>query len=144
LYSKKTYLSLMHGSSICIATTGLEGSVGWKLGEYVAAAKAIVSEPLRSVQPGDFRPGRNYLEFRTPEQCVDAVQRLVDDPAHRLDMMRKNAAYYAAYVRPDALVWNALNNAVVALARERPLVELPHEQASANILSDPTPAAPPP
>lgn len=55
---KATYLGSMHGSDVGIATTGLRGSNGWPMAEYVAAAKAIVSQPLNFEVPGPFLPER--------------------------------------------------------------------------------------
>src|SRR5690242_14864813 len=43
---KTTYVQLMKSRLIGIATTGLHGSIGWKLAEYVAATRCIVSEPI--------------------------------------------------------------------------------------------------
>ena len=44
--NKASYLQSVKEHTICIATTGLSNSIGWKLGEYVAASRAIISEPL--------------------------------------------------------------------------------------------------
>lgn len=102
--AKGAYLRLLRGAQVGVATEGLQGSTGWKLAEYVAGAKAIVSEPLRYVVPGGFAAGRNYLEFRTPDDCVDAVARLVLDHEARYAMMEANAAYYRYHLHPAALV----------------------------------------
>ena len=112
VFHKKAYLALMHNSDIGIATMGLFGSNGGKLGEYVAASKAIVSERLRYQVPGDFSSGLNYLSFATPEECVAQVRRLVDDFDLRLAMMQRNHQYYSSYLRPDVLVWNSLQKAM--------------------------------
>lgn len=108
LTERKRYLRVVHSSDICIGTTGLHGSIGWKAGEYVAAAKGIVHEELCYSVPGDFRDGANFLSFRTPQECVEAVARLVDNPQQLLEMKRANAAYYQNYLRPDVLVKNTL------------------------------------
>lgn len=102
------YLARVRASSVCVATTGLHGSIGWKMGEYVAASRAIVSEPLCYRVPGDFAAGRNFLEFTSMESFIEAVQRLLDDVALREEMMRVNWAYYRRWVRPDAQVLRTL------------------------------------
>ena len=58
--------------------------------------------------PGDFREGVNYLSFRTAQECVEAVARLVESPELLQSMKRANAAYYQQYLRPDVLVKNTL------------------------------------
>lgn len=112
--SKRSYLRKVRDSAICIATTGLHGSNGCKLGEYVALSRAIVSEPLRYQVPGPFAAETHYLEFETPEQCVAQVRRLVQDTGLRQRLMRNNWDYYNGWMRPDALAMR-----VVDTIRER-------------------------
>ena len=109
LTERRRYLDAVHSSDICIGSTGLHQSIGWKTGEYVAAAKAIVHEELRYSVPGDFREGVNYLSFRTAQECVDAVAELVRSPDRIQAMKRANADYYQQYLRPDVLVKNTLS-----------------------------------
>ncbi|RPI57486.1 MAG: hypothetical protein EHM55_01605 [Acidobacteria bacterium] len=122
---KHAYVELMHQSSICVATAGLRGSIGWKFAEYVAGAKAIVTETTNVRIPGTFGPPTNCLVFRNPQDCVECVGTLVDSPGRRLEMMRANAAYYHAFVRPDALVWNALTTALLSASQEASAADLP-------------------
>lgn len=109
--AQERYIPTMRSHSICVATTGLHGSIGWKLAEYVAFSKAIVTEKLLYGVPGDFGPNRNYLEFASAEHCAAAAVRLVEDKDLRERLMVNNAAYYRAFVRPDTLVANALARA---------------------------------
>ncbi|MGO8683258.1 MAG: hypothetical protein ACLQUT_01550 [Thermoleophilia bacterium] len=106
--SKHAFLAALRRSSICVATTGLWGSVGWKMAEYVAASKAVVSEPLRYALPGSFAPEQNYLEFSSAGELCAAVERLLVDATLRYEFMRANWAYYNGWVRPDALVLNTV------------------------------------
>jgi hypothetical protein len=116
---KRNYLKNLSSASICISTVGLQGSTPWKLGEYVAGAKAIVSEPVRHRLPGDFEKNRNYLEFKTAGECVEAVGRLVDSPELRAQIMQNNAGYYSNYLRPDKLVMNMLEEAALGTRGSR-------------------------
>lgn len=108
LTERRRYLRVMQDCDICIGTTGLHGSIGWKTGEYVAAGNAIVHEQMRYSVTGDFREGVNYLSFRTAQECVEAVARLVEAPERIRAMKRANAAYYRQYLRPDMLIRNTL------------------------------------
>lgn len=108
LARKHNYMHLLREFPIGIATTGLHGSIGWKLAEYVASAKAIVTEKLNYRVPGPFANEQNYLDFVTPDGCVDAAARVFDDHHLRCQLMINNYRYYHAYVRPDALVLNTL------------------------------------
>lgn len=102
------YLQLLKAHPVCIATTGLHGSVGWKFGEYVAFSRAIVSEKLQFVPPEGFAQGQHYLAFSTPEECVHATGRLMSDSALRGRLMSNNQAYYQQHLKPDAFVWRTL------------------------------------
>lgn len=109
---KRNYLETLRTASIGIATMGLQGSNGWKLAEYVAGAKAILSEKLIFEAPGIFVPGKNYLEFTTPEECVAGARQLAGNPGQLYQMTRQNYEYYQAYLRPDMLIWNTLQTAL--------------------------------
>jgi hypothetical protein len=109
---KRAYLAEMHSSDICITTRGLRGSNGWRLAEYVAACRAIVTEHPWCDVPGDFADGTNYLGFDTVDQCVSNARRLFDNTDLRRSMMQANHAYYERYVRPDAFVSRSLEVAL--------------------------------
>jgi hypothetical protein len=118
--SQARYLATLRTYPICVATTGLHGSTGWKLAEYVAFAKAIIAEKLVYRAAGDFEPDRNYLEFESPEECAAAAVRLVEDDGLRHRLMRNNAVYYQRYVRPDALMRNAIETALSRMPSKEP------------------------
>ena len=106
--SRKRYLETMHKADICIGSTGLHNSIGWKTAEYVAASKAIVNEAFCFQVPGNFRAGVNYLPFADVEGCLTQVERLMGDPQRIYEMALANQAYYQASGRPDRVMANAL------------------------------------
>ncbi|MCW3786231.1 hypothetical protein [Plebeiibacterium sediminum] len=108
IVSKEGYFKVLDESSICVSTMGLHKSIGWKMGEYVAKSKAIVSEEFISELPGDFKKNQNYLEFREPNELIENIQRLIDNPSIRESMMLNNWLYYQQNLRPDMLVYNTL------------------------------------
>lgn len=116
--SKEAYFSYLQGATIGISTTGLFGSNPWKLGEYVAFGKVIVSEPLVYPVPG-FNAGEHYLEFRSAEECADLVQQLFDEPDLRDRIAASNVDYYRQLLRPDQLVMRSLQYAMRDASRVR-------------------------
>lgn len=108
LSTKENYIRLLREHSIGIATTGLHESIGWKLAEYVAFSKAIAAERLCFEVPGELAAGDNYLEFDSPEMCVEQTLRLFTDRELREAMMERNQRYYEASLRPDVLVLRTL------------------------------------
>ena len=113
---KKNYIRTLKSHSICVATTGLHRSIGWKFAEYVTCSRAILSEPLAYQVPGELTPGRNYLEFASPAECVEQALRLIADRDLRNEMMTANSLYYRASLRPDTLLLNSL---LTALSKAR-------------------------
>jgi hypothetical protein len=94
-----------------VATVGLHQSNQWKLAEYVAASKAVVTERLRYEVPA-FTAPENYLSFDSAEECVERVGELLRDPALRLAMMEANRRHYEGYVRPDSAVRRTIGEAL--------------------------------
>jgi hypothetical protein len=107
--SKRNYLDILRNHPICVATSGLHASVGWKFAEYIAFSKAIVTEPLKASHPGDLRAGIHFLEFESVDQCLSAVGTLMEDTALRLRMMQSNYRYYLENMKPEVLVGRTLN-----------------------------------
>lgn len=105
---KKNYLHLVKKSSIGIATTGLHKSIGWKMGEYVAASKAIITEPLNYDIPGDFIENKNYLAFHDSQELLKNIDDLLSNPGKVFDMMCNNYFYYNRYLKPENLILNTL------------------------------------
>ena len=69
LTGKRAYLHRMQHTEICVASTGLHGSTGWKLAEYVAAGRAIVTEPLRYTRRAALKKGKTIKRIR-PRRSV--------------------------------------------------------------------------
>jgi hypothetical protein len=105
---KHRYLRIAPRIPIGVATTGLAGSIGWKFGEYVRFARAIVTDPLQSEVPGPFADGANYVSFRTIDECVEACVALIEQPDRVARMSEANAGYFDEYVRPDRAVSRVL------------------------------------
>ncbi|WP_143960708.1 glycosyltransferase [Litoribacter populi] len=105
---KLNYLKKVKKSNICIATRGLHNSTGWKFAEYIAVSRAIVTEPLTYTTTGDFKCGRNFLEFNSPQSLISKIQKLLNDKSLRQNMMEANFEYYNSYLKPDQLVLNSL------------------------------------
>ena len=131
---KKNYLSLLRDYPICISTTGLHGSIGWKMAEYVAFSKSIVSERLKRVVPCDFEPKQHYSEFDTPEECVQQTIQLIEDKPSRQLMMENNWTYYNNHLAPDKLIWRTLD--IAAQIGTRPAPRSEREAISADRSSD--------
>lgn len=119
LTMKASFQKILRRAAVCVTTTGLHRSIGWKMGEYVALGKAIVSEPMSCDLPGDFRADQNYLAFDSPDQCVAQADRLLTATDQMTEMMQANRAYYQDCLRPDRLILNTLKDGGVDVRQSR-------------------------
>ena len=105
---REMFLNEVKKSSICITTTGLFDSIGWKFAEYIAASRAIVTEPLCYELPGNISKNKNFLEFTNPTELIESINILLNDSLLLKNMMEANYNYYKKYVQPDKLIYNTL------------------------------------
>ncbi|MFI8417639.1 hypothetical protein ACQKDS_16195 [Serratia sp. NPDC078593] len=106
--SRKNFIQKIKSHDICIASTGLHGSIGWRFGEYVAASRAIVSETLNYIIPGDFSIGKNYLNYHDRQSLIASVDALIKDDEYRHAIMQNNYDYYQDFLRPDRMMLRTL------------------------------------
>jgi hypothetical protein len=109
LTKRSHYIEVLKGCSICISTTGLHGSIPWKMGEYVAASKAILTEPLQYEVPGVFEANKNYITYDSIDTLMEAIGFLRAHPERVLNMMEANQEYYKRYLRPDQMMYRTLS-----------------------------------
>jgi len=104
-YHKSTYLKELKASSIGIVNRGLENSISWKSGEYVAHGLAIITSSIDKFElPGNFEEGKNYLKYESVEECLEMTERLFKDDALRAKIQKNNEMYYKNYLHPGAKI----------------------------------------
>jgi len=87
-------------------------AVPYSLGETLAANNCLVSENIRNSFATPLVEGEHYVGFRTPDECADRCEELLDsdDQANRL---REGAhAYYSKAVRPKEAMRTFLEQAM--------------------------------
>jgi len=109
-YHKSTYLKELKASSIGIVNRGLEDSIGWKMGEYVAHGLAIITSSIDKFElPGNFEEGENYLKYESVEECLEMTELLFKDDALRAKIQKNNEIYYLNYLHPGAKISQIFN-----------------------------------
>lgn len=102
-YHKKNYFQLLKTSSVGIVNSGLEDSIGWKFGEYVAHGLAIVTTPVdQYLFRGDFKEGNNYLSFLGVREMMEKIELLHQDDNYRKQIQKNNLNYYHTWLEPAA------------------------------------------
>ena len=76
---------------------------GWKLGEYLALGKCIVSTPLSNDLPVPLKHGKNiHFVEDTQESMHEAVEYIVSHPDYRIQLEQGARAYWEQYGTPEA------------------------------------------
>jgi hypothetical protein len=122
--SRPEFLRQVRTHPICVTSTGLHGSNGGRLAEFVSFSRAIVTEPLQYAVQGDFAAGSHFLEYRDPDSCVAQVGRLFADSDARESMMRRNHDYYRQWLHPERLAMRliALTCAAARTSQSRAVI----------------------
>lgn len=105
---RNRYTAMSKRSLIGVYTVGLHRSTAFKLPEYLAASQCVVAEPLFTELPTPLMAGTHYIPFSSPDECVAACGRLLDDPGLADQMRRANHEYYVTQVAPAAQMLRAL------------------------------------
>jgi hypothetical protein len=102
---QRQYIRSSKRPLIGIYFRGLYGSIAFKMAEYLAASKCIVSEPIDNQLPA---PLDHISVYRSESECLEACDRLLSDASlaefHRLQSWN----YYEAHVSPRAHMANLL------------------------------------
>lgn len=106
------YIEMVKQSAIVISTAGLLGSNGWKLGEYIALGKCIVSEPITTKLPGVFEAGQHYASYKTTDSCLEELVILIQDKSRIEKFSNNSTDYYHRFLEPAALMQNHINSAL--------------------------------
>lgn len=97
-----SYLELVRGAGVVVATTGLHGSLPWKLAEYAAMSRAVVAEANLNAVPTSH--DGVFDTYRSINECVDRCAALLSDASLRRDRQDASARLWREHVRPDRLV----------------------------------------
>jgi len=109
---QREYVQLRKSGLVAISSRGLHHSIPFKVPENMAASLAIVSEPLGTELPVPYVAGTDFLEFRTPEECVEQCDHLLSDASLAGSLRQASWRYYESQVRPAQHVGNLLERAL--------------------------------
>jgi hypothetical protein len=116
------YLAASRESLIGISTHGLHHSTPFKLPEYLAGSKCVVSEPLRNELPEALEDGREALWFRGIDECLAKCEELLRWPERARELRHNAWSYYQEQVAPAAHIRKCLGQ-VLGGASLEPMVK---------------------
>jgi hypothetical protein len=102
------YLAASRESLIGIGTRGLHHSTPFKLPEYLAGSKCVMSEPLRNELPDALEDGRELVWFRGVDECLARCEELLRRPEQARELRQNAWKYYRKHVAPAAHVRKCL------------------------------------
>lgn len=103
-YTLDEYFNKTMHSMFVFNTPAVHQCHGWKLGEYFAMGKAIVSTPISNRLPFPFEDGKHLLVVHSEEELVDAVNRLSEDKELRYKLEASSRNIYEQYSSPAAVM----------------------------------------
>lgn len=106
--SRREFVETLKRSDIAICTLGVGKSNPWKLGEAIAAARCVVSEPLYFGLPVPLEEGRHIRTFVTIQDCLRTCQELVRKPDLIKQMKGQVWEYYQQNVKAERLIERVL------------------------------------
>lgn len=109
LYQTKEYISKTKKSLIVYNTPAVHDCHGWKLGEYLAMGKAIISSPLSNELPEVMVHGENIHVISNSEEMRKAITQLISDDAYRKKLENGAKNYYHKYGSPKAVIENLIS-----------------------------------
>lgn len=103
------YISQIKRSALVFNTPSLHGGHGWKLGEFLAMGKAIVSTPLLNDMPVPLEHGKNIHFIKSEEEIRGAIEMILGDPVYRRKLEKGASEYYLTYLEPEVLIRRLLS-----------------------------------
>jgi glycosyltransferase involved in cell wall biosynthesis len=109
-YRFTEYLARTRSSALVFNCPAVHRCLGWKLGEFLALGKAILSLPLTRALPEPLVHGENIHYVEDDERALrEAVERIAFDSAYRTRLEQGARRYYERNVAPERaierLVW---------------------------------------
>jgi len=99
------YVRRTKASAFVFNTPAVHDCLGWKLGEFLALGKAIISTPLGRVMPGDFRSGEQiHIVEDSEDSILAAIDLLHHDRGYRSHLEESARRYWERFLRPDAVI----------------------------------------
>lgn len=97
-------------SQVLFNTPAAWGCHGWKLGEYFAMGKAIISMPFINNIPEGIQHGVNIHMVNTVEEIENAITSILKDSSYREKLESGSKKYYEEYLKPKSVISRILDH----------------------------------
>ncbi|MBF4465638.1 glycosyltransferase [Flavobacterium sp. LC2016-12] len=114
VYSKRIslglYLKKNKQSAFVFNTPAVLSCHGWKLAEFLALGKAIISTPHYNRMPADLINGKHVIYVSDPDQLKEAIEKLVSDIDYKKSLEKQSREYFDHYLAPKKVISRLLEN----------------------------------
>lgn len=101
-YPYHTWLEKTKQSALVFNTPAFWDCHGWKLGEYLALGKAIISTPLSNDLPAPLTHGVNiHFVEDDIDSLREAITYIIENPGYKEQLEQGARAYWASYGTPE-------------------------------------------
>jgi glycosyltransferase involved in cell wall biosynthesis len=107
-YSSSEFLAKTQKSNFVFNTPAVHNCHGWKLAEFLAMGKAIISTPLSNDLPIDLEDRKNIHIANNKEELNLAIDLLINDEDYRNNLEKNALSYYEKNVQPFAAIKNLM------------------------------------
>lgn len=98
------YICRIRRSSLTFNCPAVHGCLGWKLGEFLALGKAIISTPISRVLPARLVHGRHVHFVPDDENAMfEAIEQILEDHRYRRRLEQGAREWYLEHISPPAL-----------------------------------------
>ena len=103
-YPLSEYLEKVGRSAVAFNNPAVHGCLGWKLGEFLAMGKAIITLPIDRVLPAPLVHGVHvHVVDGSPASLDDAIEQLRSDREYRHTLEANARRWYEEHLAPERL-----------------------------------------
>lgn len=100
----KTYLKKIKNSMVVFNTPAVLSCHGWKLAEFLALGKAIISTNHYNVLPAALKDNEHLMYAEDSKSIKDAIQKLITDPEFKIKLELKARDYFDEHLAPQSVI----------------------------------------
>ncbi|TCK54741.1 hypothetical protein C8C83_2651 [Flavobacterium sp. 90] len=106
--SLAVYLKKIKKSAFVFNTPAVLSCHGWKLAEFLALGKAIITTPHYNILPADLLDNKHVLYVNNSNDIKEAINKLTTNVDLRRKLERESREYFDKYLAPEKVITRLL------------------------------------
>lgn len=115
-YPLSIFVEKTKKSALVFNTPAVHNCHGWKLGQYLAMGKAIISTPLQNRLPQELRHGEDIHIVSGPEELRKAVHLLLIDQEYRKSLEKGARNYFDQNASPVSVIESIISKLPIEIS----------------------------